>query len=206
MRLNADVGQGIRIMSGSSASTAPQLTTDEDLVFEIVAGDEAAFELLYQRYFKRIYRFVDKRLSNSADVEETVQEVFISVFSSLETYRREAPFSAWVLGLTRRTIASRFKRKRHPTVPLFAEEGSEDRELSEPPLSRDATPLEHYECQERIQALETQARELTPEQWQLFELHHLEDRSIAELSKALRKSPDSIKSNLYRARKILLAG
>jgi RNA polymerase sigma-70 factor (ECF subfamily) len=206
MRLNAEGGQGNWVMSETSGSAAPQVLTDEDLVLEVLSGDEAAFELLYQRYFKRIYRFVDKRLSNSADVEETVQEVFINAFSSLSNYRREAPFSSWVLGLTRRTIASRFKRKRHPTVPLFAEEGSEEREVRDTPVSRDATPLEHYECRERLQTLEAQARELTPEQWQLFELHHLEERSIAELSTALRKSPDSIKSNLYRARKILLAG
>ncbi len=193
-------------MAGSVLGAALQVMTDEDLVSEILAGDEAAFELLYQRYFKRIYRFVDKRISNTADVEETVQEVFFNTFSSLANYRREAPFSAWVLGLARRTIASRFKRKRHPTVPLFLEEGSDDREASDSPVSREATPLEHYECRERMLALESQARELTPEQWQLFELHHLEDHSIAELSKQLRKSPDSIKSNLYRARKILLTG
>ncbi len=193
-------------MAVPGAGSAPLVATDEELVSRILAGDEAAFELLYQRYFKRIYRFVDRRLSNTADVEETVQEVFFNVFASLASYRREAPFSAWVLGLARRTIAGRFKRKRHPTVPLLPEENGEGLETRDSPLSREATPHEHYECQERMLALENQARELTPEQWQLFELHHLEDRSIADLSRELRKSPDSIKSNLYRARKILLAG
>lgn len=192
-------------MAMSCAVHAAQVLTDEELVARIVNGDESAFELLYQRYFKRIYRFVDKRISNRADVEETVQEVFVNVFSSVSNYRREAPFSAWVLGLARRTIASRFKRKRHPTVPLLAEEEVESGEAAAPVASREANPEEHYVCQERMRSLESRARELTPEQWQLFELHHLEDRSIADLSRELRKSPDSIKSNLYRARKILLA-
>ena len=81
-------------------------------------GDCAAFDALYRRYFTRIYRFLDRRLNNRADVEETVQEVFINLFSSLDGFRGEAPFAAWVFGLTRRTLANRFKRKRAATVPL----------------------------------------------------------------------------------------
>ncbi len=46
---------------------------------------------------------------------------------------------------------------------------------------------------------------LTPEQWRLFRLHHMEDQSISEIAGNVSKSEDAIKSNLYRTRKILLA-
>ena len=42
-------------------------------------------------------------------------------------------------------------------------------------------------------------------QRRLFELHHLEHRSISDIAQDLRKSEDAVKSNLYRARKALLA-
>ena len=48
-------------------------------------------------------------------------------------------------------------------------------------------------------------QEVTPEQRQLFELHHLESMPIAEIARTLSRSEDSIKSNLYRTRKLLLA-
>lgn len=176
--------------------------TDEELVGRVTGGDESAFEILYERYFPRVYRFVDRRLSNRADTEETVQEVFINIFSSIGSYRREAPFSAWVLGLARRTIANRFKKKRHPTVPLDAEEESEGLDHA----ASVASPLEHYECRERIRRMErSAAEELSPEQRRLFELHHLEHRSIHDLALAFAKSEDAVKSHLYRARKLLLA-
>ena len=39
----------------------------------------------------------------------------------------------------------------------------------------------------------------------LFEMHHLENHPIGEIARRLRKSEDAVKSNLYRARKLLLA-
>jgi RNA polymerase sigma-70 factor (ECF subfamily) len=177
--------------------------SDEDLVLRARDGDAEAFEELYERYFKRVYLFVDKRLRNSADAEETVQEAFINIFRSISSYRGDSPFSAWVFGVTRRTIAGRFKRKRHPTVPLLEEE--HDIAARQGPGGQ-PTPLEVYECQELLGELEEKlANRLTAEQRKLFDLHHLQDRPISEIAVALNKSEDSVKSNLYRARKILLA-
>ena len=47
--------------------------------------------------------------------------------------------------------------------------------------------------------------DLSDEQRQLFELHHIEHRSIQEIAGLLAKSEDAVKSHLYRARKLLLA-
>ena len=105
---------------------APVADSDETLVLLVTQGDQAAFEELYERFFKRIYLFVDKRVRNPSDTEEIVQEVFINIFNSIGSYRGDAPFGAWVYGVTRRTIASRFKRKRHTMVPL----NDEDQDLT----------------------------------------------------------------------------
>lgn len=182
------------------------LSGDDVLIARVRDGDEAAFEALYERYLPRVYPFVSKRVNNRADTDEIVQEVFINIFSSIGSFRGEAPFAAWVLGLTRRTIANRYKKKRHTTVPLATFEEPETIDLTIPTLRRQPTPYDHYECNERIAQLEaTASRELTPEQWQLFEMHHLLHRSIHEIASELDKTEDSIKSNLYRARRVLLA-
>jgi RNA polymerase sigma-70 factor (ECF subfamily) len=199
---------------GAASDTAGRkhrsVESDDDLIGRIRAGDRAAFDLLYKRYFKRVYGFLDRRLQNRADTEETTQEVFINVFSSIDSFRGEAPFAAWIFGLTRRTLAARFKRKRHPTVPLpetdddFA--GTARSADGSTHTAPDATPLEHYEMLERAALLRhALEHDLSPEQRKVFELHHLESISIAEIARSLSKSEDSVKSNLYRTRKILLA-
>jgi RNA polymerase sigma-70 factor (ECF subfamily) len=180
---------------------APCPTPDEHLVQRVCTGDQRAFEELYDRYFARVHHFVGRRLRNRADADETVQEVFVNVFASIDSYRGEAPFGAWLFGLTRRTVASRFK-KRLPSLVPFADDDGDGYQAT----TREPDPLESYECSERLARLQDAVlRELSDEQRQLFELHHLENRSIQEIAGLLQKSEDAVKSHLYRARKVLLA-
>lgn len=179
---------------------------DEQLVRRVLAGEQTAFDGLYERYLPRIAGFVRKRLDNPADTEEAVQDVFIAIFSSLASFRGEAPFAAWVLGIARRTVANRFKRKVHPVVPLEYEE-PESTDRWDPMLSYEALPDEHYECRERLARIEHAAeRRLSGEQRALFELHHVQHRTISDIAASLEKSEDAVKSGLYRTRKLLLAG
>jgi RNA polymerase sigma-70 factor (ECF subfamily) len=196
------------MVAGLEASTAApdrKLESEEDeaLVERARQGDEFAFQVLYDRYCRRIYRFLGRRLPNRADTEETTQDVFFNVFASIHSYRGEAPFGAWVFGITRRTLAARFKRKRHPTVPLAEGDGEGSQWVS-----GDATgdPLAAYECRQRLERLEQAMQsDLSEEQRRLVQLHHLQSRSIQEIAAILRKSEDAVKSNLYRARRLLLA-
>lgn len=179
---------------------------DEVLVDRIKNGDHEAFDDLYERYFKRIYAFVDKRLNNRADTEETVQEIFFNVFNSVGSYRQEAPFLAWIFGVSRRTIAARFKKKRHPMVSLHDEDSDRLPRDRENNLGSMPSPIESYEYNERIDTIDRLMRNrLTEEQRQLFNMHHIQEQPIEEIARMLCKSEDSIKSNLYRTRKILLA-
>ena len=181
---------------------APETVTpigDDELIAGILAGDEESFGLFYDRYFPRVYHFVNQRLRNHADSEEVVQEVFINVVSSLESFRGESALSSWIFGVTRRTIARRFKRKRHPTIAL------PDSDAQDGQYGAGPTPLQSYECNERFEKITAAARdELSEEQREVFRLHHLEDRPISEIASRLNKSENSIKSHLYRTRKLLL--
>jgi RNA polymerase sigma-70 factor (ECF subfamily) len=183
---------------------APEGAGDDSLIARVRQGDRSAFDLLYERYFPRVYRFVDRRLSNRADVEETVQEVFFNLFASIASFRGDAPFAAWMFGVTRRTLASRFKRRRHDTVPLGDDEPEGIDALGG--VQREPDPHAVYEYNERLARMESAiSRDLSKEQWELFQLHHLENRSIQEIARSTHKSEDAVKSHLYRARRLLLA-
>ena len=185
-----------------SEQAAPPAVSDESLVERVRSGDAEAFQELYERYFPRVYRFVSRRLSNRADADETVQEVFVNLFSSIHTFRHEAPFGAWVFGLTRRTVASRFKKRSVPTVSL---DTSDSERSPTPTAPRDADPHEAYEYGERLDRLwRAISDDLSDEQRHLFHLHHVEHRSIRDIATLLRKTENAVKSHLYRARKLLL--
>lgn len=193
-------------MSALHAEKRPQEEAfpvpDEVLVERLRRGHSESFNELYDRYFTRVFNFVARRLGNRADTEETVQEVFASIFFSLDSFRGEAPFGAWVFGLTRRTIAGRFKKKLPTTVPLLDME----REGTLQTATREPSPqeiCEFNECMDRLE--ETLTQELSADQRLLFELHHVHKRSIQEIAVQVRKTEDAVKSHLYRARKLMLA-
>jgi RNA polymerase sigma-70 factor (ECF subfamily) len=134
------------------------------------------------------------------------QEVFVNLFLSLPGFRHEAPFVAWVFGVTRRTIAARFKKKHRETVTLSEDDAEQAGTLSAAGVNREPGPHEVYEFNERVGRMQNAAaNDLTGEQWLLFLLHHIQNRSIQEIARQVAKSEDAVKSHLYRARKALLA-
>lgn len=80
---------------------------DLALARRVIAGDEAAFEEFFDRYFPRLFRFALPRLGgNEDDTEEIVQRVLIRGIARLGTYRGEAALLTWLCTLCRREIAA----------------------------------------------------------------------------------------------------
>jgi RNA polymerase sigma-70 factor (ECF subfamily) len=82
-------------------------TSDVALARRVLAGDEAAFEEFFDRYFPRLFRFALPRLAGNADAtEEIVQSVLIRGLARLHTYRGEAALLTWLCTLCRHEIAN----------------------------------------------------------------------------------------------------
>ena len=84
--------------------------SDELLIARIREADETAFNTLYDRYFQRVYTFSFARLRNHADAEEVVQEVFTSVFRSIDAYRGDSSLISWIYGIARNTVNNQLRR------------------------------------------------------------------------------------------------
>lgn len=185
---------------------ADEPPSDDLLIEQINAGDEAAFNLLYERYFDRVYRFVYSRLRNREDTEETVQEAFLAVVTSIDSYRGESSFAGWIFGVARHATLNRFKKKRHPTVSLWNSEEPELNENAPGATQKQPSPEEIYEYRERLaQINQVTENELSPLQREMFERHHVQHQSIGRIARTLNKTENAVKSNLYRARRILLS-
>jgi RNA polymerase sigma-70 factor, ECF subfamily len=175
-------------------------SSDSELVAHILAGSREHFDLLYEAYFPRVYRFALKRLSDSAEAEDVAQEVFFTVFNVLDTYQGTAPLLVWIFGITRNTVNRRFRRKRPRIESLDAPEAREVAGAQAPvDISVDARRMLER-CERAIE------NDLTPLQRRIFHLKHLRRQSIRTIAQALGKSEDAIKANLYRMRRALADG
>ena len=94
---------------------------DLALARRVLAGDEAAFNEFFDRYFPRLYRFTLPRVSGNEDAaEEIVQRVLIRALDRLRGYKGEAALLTWLCTFCRREIATlREREARHREVPLL---------------------------------------------------------------------------------------
>jgi RNA polymerase sigma-70 factor (ECF subfamily) len=173
--------------------------SDRELVDQILAGSREHFDLLYETYFPRVYRFALKRLGDPGEAEDVAQEVFLTLMTALATFKGESSLLVWIFGVTRNKVNRRFRRPRPRLEPL-EEGGALEIQGYEPPTDEavDAKRL-LVRCEASI------AEDLTPLQRRIFQLKHLRQQPIRTIAGALGKSEDAVKANLYRMRRVLCA-
>jgi len=174
--------------------------SDAEIVERILAGDLEAFELLYETYFPRVYRFALKRLRDPGEAEDVTQEVFMTVHRALGSFRGTSSLLVWIFGVTRNTVNRRFRRARPRMVSL-------DGEMAPEMPSHAASPDQIADARKVLRRCETIIEhDLTPLQRRIFHLKHLRRQPIRTIAAALGKSEDAIKANLYRMRRAIAQG
>ncbi len=174
--------------------------SDRELVDRILAGSREDFDLLYETYFPRVYRFALKRLRDPGDAEDVAQEVFLTLITALASFKGESALLVWIFGVTRNKVNRRFRRPRPRLEPL-EEGGALEVEGSE--VRTDETVDARrmlVRCDEVI------ANGLTPLQRRIFHLKHHRQQPIRSIANALGKSEDAVKASLYRMRRAISAG
>lgn len=175
--------------------------TDEELFAEVRRGSERHFNALYERYFRRIYHFIQVRLRNHADAEELTQETFTVVFRSAEAFSGRSSPLGWIYGIAKNTVNNHLRRLRMQGQRL-EEAGPEA--LTADSAEWRATPEDHLCLQRTMQAMESRLARLSPWQTEVFLLRHLDNASIPEICRRTARSSDAVRSGLYRAKRELL--
>jgi len=175
--------------------------TDDDLVTAMLGGSAEHFDMLYARYFPRIYSFVYSRIRSHADCEEIVQETFLAVFRSIDRYRGSSSLLAWIYGIARNLLNNhvRSAQRRRERIELV-----DDERLGRAPSPAAASPVAELEMDEYRRGVLDALDGLSSWQTEIFAMRHFEDMSIPEISRRTHRSSDSVRSSLFRVKKIFL--
>jgi RNA polymerase sigma-70 factor, ECF subfamily len=164
---------------------AGQASEDARLVKEARKGDHRAFALLYERYARIIHGVLLARAPR-ADVEDLVQDVFLSAWNRLDALRDPAAFGGW-LAMIARNRATDFGRSAVDSVELPADLLSPDRTAS---LS------EAHAVLDVIRTLPEAYRET-------LVLRLVEGFTGPEIADRTGLTPASVRVNLHRGMKLL---
>lgn len=175
---------------------------DAPLIERILAGDEAAFTELVRRYEGKVYQLALRLTGNQMDANDVIQEVFLSVYQKLHTFRGQAAFSSWLYRITANASFARLnQRKRQASVSiddvLPAVEGQSPGGTFSEWSQKPDTILFNKEARA---ALEQAINDLPEEFRTVVILRDVENQSNQDVAELLNLSVAAVKSRLHRAR------
>ena len=85
---------------------------DEDLVRSMQQSDDKAFEMLYERYFQKIYSFTVRRVGHAQTAEDIVSDVFMKAFTHRMSFVWKTSFSAWIYRIATNRITDHHRTKK----------------------------------------------------------------------------------------------
>ena len=174
-----------------------QARREQQLVRRFVQGDESVFDEIVAEHQQRVTGLTYRLLGWSSDVEDVVQEVFLSVFRHLGRFRGESSIKTWITTITVNKCRS-WRRKQLLKLKLIQHEQAKP-VLSAPRSDQGMMDEETFgRVRQTLGSLPGRYREVVI-------LHYLEGIEITEIAKVLNLTRNAVDVRLSRARAQLKA-
>jgi RNA polymerase sigma-70 factor (ECF subfamily) len=161
----------------------------------IVAGDEAAFEMMFRRYNRELYRFALRMTGSPDEAEEVVQAVFVAVWRNRASWTIRSGLRVYLIGAVRNRVLQQFRngrvqRRLQPDVLAFTTSHA-----SEPFLGPDA----QVQRADFAAALARAVAGLPPRCREAFVLTREHGMTYAEAAATMGISPQTVMVQIGRA-------
>lgn len=181
-------------MTTAIALAPTEQFSDAEVVRRVLGGDTAVFELLIRRYNQRVYRAVRAVLRSDDEVEDAMQQAYLSAFAHLGQFAERAQFSTWLIRIAVNEALARLRKRNRFEWEM------PDMESPAPDPEQQAAISQMREVMEaELEALPATYRTV-------LVLRDVEGLSTAETAEALGVSDDVVKTRLHRARAMVRDG
>ena len=197
--------EGVRRPGVEATLTEAAEAQDAGLVVETLAGNQASFQLLVERYQDRIFSLARHYTRNAVDVEDLVQETFLKAFSRLDTFQRQSSFFTWLYRIAVNTILDGIKRRSRSPVKAVEDPeaigaigaGEASGHSGSTRISGPSAGMEREEIARITRAILEEMPEIFRA---VLVMREFEDLSYQEMAEVLQISIGTVESRLFRAR------
>jgi RNA polymerase sigma-70 factor (ECF subfamily) len=176
--------------------------TDSQVVAAYLAGDRRAFDVLVDRYQRRLLNFVYRTIGDRERAEDLVQEVFIRVHRHLHRFDQAKKFSTWIYTIASNLAKNELRnRSRNPLVLFQAIR--KDGDAEQRPLQFEDThsrPDDLFRQRHLREVVEWAVAQLPEHHRMVFVLRELEGKTYEEIAEITDCNLGTVKSRLNRAR------
>ena len=169
------------------------------LVKKTLAGNKKAFESIIERHQRLVSHIVFRMVQNPADQEDICQDVFLKVYQNLRGFQFESKLSTWIAKIAYNACLSFLEKKR---VPLFDDLMPEEKSI-ETAADCNYLPDQVAEGIETSTLLRTEIEKMPVHYRTILTLYHLDQMSYNEIGEAMELPEGTVKSHLFRARRLL---
>jgi RNA polymerase sigma-70 factor, ECF subfamily len=165
---------------------------ENEMTQRAIHGDANAFGSLLRCHEKQAFNVALRLLGNRQDAEDATQEGFFRAYRSMDTFDADRPFAPWLKKIVVNVCLNRMEKRE--TLPL-----EDDSKV----VTHDHEPETESLDRERSNQIRAALTALPPHYRAVIELRHFNDLSYAEIAEALNRPVSDVKSDLFRARKLL---
>ena len=203
----AEISRAVIIPRMTTPPSSAADITDEALMQQFARGQMNAFEQLYDRHEKGVWRFVFRSVQNQAVADDVVQELWFAVARSAASYEPTAKFKTWLFTMARNRVIDHLRTaKNHASIDAENDEG--ESMFSDLAAESRLGPLRQVSSREQAKALLQAIEQLPEDQREAFLMQAEGDMSVEQIAEATGVSFETAKSRLRYARsklKVLLA-
>ncbi len=175
-------------------------TPDNELLQQMMAGDESAFIVLYRRWQSSIYRFALRMCGSEALAEDVTQEVFMILMREGGRYEAaKGSLSAYLYGIARFQVLRKMQRER-----TMVSMDDDDTEVTEEMMATSFDPLLDLSRAEMVQSVRAAIDVLPTHYREVVVLCELHELSYADAAQVLGCAIGTVRSRLHRARGLLV--
>jgi RNA polymerase sigma-70 factor (ECF subfamily) len=175
---------------------------EERLIERLRQRDEGAFNELVRLHQAAVFRQLLRVIGDPAEAEDLAQEVFVTVFKAIESFRGDSRLATWIHRIAQNHARNRLKyhgrHKRRGDAPL--EEATEEAVAVPETGSRLPRPDHQVEAHQAEVQIRLAITQLDPEQRTLIVLRDLENMTYEEIQEQTGLPSGTVKSRLHRAR------
>ncbi|HUQ25775.1 MAG TPA: RNA polymerase sigma factor RpoE [Burkholderiales bacterium] len=177
---------------------------DKQLVTRAQQGDKQAFNLLVEKYQRKLSRLLSRFIRDQAEVEDVTQEAFIKAYRALPAFRGDSAFYTWLYRIGINT-AKNYLMAMGRRAPTSTEVEAEDAEgFEEGEQLRDInTPESLLLSNEIAETVNSTIEQLPEELRRAIQMRELEGMSYEDIAQAMDCPIGTVRSRIFRAREAI---
>ena len=171
------------------------MTEENEIVKKIIAGDEKAFEVVFNKYYKRLCIYASRFLFTDESAEEVVQEVFVRFWERSDSLNPESSLAAYLYRSVYNTCLNLIKHEKvkdnyKSYVLNYMDQNSSDLQDEE-------------EQKELLNQVVLAIDELPPRCSEIFKLSRFEGLKYQEIADHLEISLKTVEVQMGKALRVL---